>query len=673
LPERISKKSHDGIIYGLWPDADAADKIREIGVRYLGDNAESAYNLHLTIEYVGDLSQNVDNLDSLLTSLLSLATGWVTMYGCVPITGMINGYGKFSADDSGKIPIYLSVDSKGLSYLRYTICTILSGMAGIKSVSEHGFIPHITLGYIDEQDQMPDIEFDPFPVSFDSITLACGDTRISIPLVIDHDGANYPNMSTKSVWTGAYKNDLPDSSFLFIESGGKKDSEGKTTPRSKRHFPYKDASGKIDLPHLQNAIARIPQSNAPGLNKATLQKHAQSMLMSSKKGKESGLKVFKDSNGEYRWVLYSSNPYQDRDDEFVTQIAHEEDIKHLDIIGEYGPLRWWHDGKPFFEDPKDWTTVKAGPGLDLGTCDFAAMHGRIRIESGTFKSRKIAMAMLAHAHELEGSQGFAHPESEPDRGGGFLNIKTFERSLTPMGQASNLFTSFKVSSKEYKMDPKRREALKALGVDIEEVLEGAEKIQEKADKSAPYRMKNRRPAVAAVIDDDDDEDPRSLSDKLDLLTAQMQSLTTKMNEETPDIQEEKLEDLMVSELTVGEFQDVIKGVVSSKSLQPVGMALKAIMDELAEVKEILTSKSVQSVVDEVGRMKAKIERLSARTKGIGSKVRELEDTAPAYPRRGVRPSESSDTLFDDIDDADLTQKSTDSNPFAWVDEFISKT
>jgi site-specific DNA-adenine methylase len=64
----------------------------------------------------------------------------------------------------------------------------------------------------------------------------------------------------KAVWSRAYINRLPDSAFLYIESGGEKDDEDKTVPRSLRHFPYKDASGKVDLPHLRNAIARLPQS-----------------------------------------------------------------------------------------------------------------------------------------------------------------------------------------------------------------------------------------------------------------------------------------------------------------------------------------------------------------------------------------------------------------------------
>jgi len=63
-----------------------------------------------------------------------------------------------------------------------------------------------------------------------------------------------------AVWTTAYQNSLPDSSFAYIEPGGKKDNEGKTVPRSLRHFPFKDKNGKIDLPHLRNALARAPQS-----------------------------------------------------------------------------------------------------------------------------------------------------------------------------------------------------------------------------------------------------------------------------------------------------------------------------------------------------------------------------------------------------------------------------
>lgn len=62
----------------------------------------------------------------------------------------------------------------------------------------------------------------------------------------------------KARWTRKFINDLPDSHFLYIETGGELDDERKTKPRILRHFPYKNSGGDIDLPHLRNAIARIP-------------------------------------------------------------------------------------------------------------------------------------------------------------------------------------------------------------------------------------------------------------------------------------------------------------------------------------------------------------------------------------------------------------------------------
>jgi hypothetical protein len=92
------------------------------------------------------------------------------------------------------------------------------------------------------------------------------------------DELDYEEKKQFAVWTRKAINDLPDSCFLYIEPGGTKDSEGKTKPRSLRHFPYKNASGKIDLPHLRNAIARIPQSGISAAKKASLQARARRLL-----------------------------------------------------------------------------------------------------------------------------------------------------------------------------------------------------------------------------------------------------------------------------------------------------------------------------------------------------------------------------------------------------------
>jgi hypothetical protein len=61
-------------------------------------------------------------------------------------------------------------------------------------------------------------------------------------------------IETAAALSSAAINDLPDSDFAYIEPGGTKDSGGRTTPRSLRHFPIHDAA------HVRNALARAPQS-----------------------------------------------------------------------------------------------------------------------------------------------------------------------------------------------------------------------------------------------------------------------------------------------------------------------------------------------------------------------------------------------------------------------------
>jgi HK97 family phage prohead protease len=60
-------------------------------------------------------------------------------------------------------------------------------------------------------------------------------------------------MEVRDVWSTAYVNGLPDSAFLLVFTDDKGDKQ--------RMFPYKDANGKVDVPHLNNAISRIPQAS----------------------------------------------------------------------------------------------------------------------------------------------------------------------------------------------------------------------------------------------------------------------------------------------------------------------------------------------------------------------------------------------------------------------------
>lgn len=93
----------------------------------------------------------------------------------------------------------------------------------------------------------------------------------------------------KKEWSTAYVNDLPDSAFLYIAPGGEKDSEGKTSPRSLRYFPVRDADGKIDSAHVRNALSRIPQAKVPSGVKEAAAAKARRLLEQINKSEENDM------------------------------------------------------------------------------------------------------------------------------------------------------------------------------------------------------------------------------------------------------------------------------------------------------------------------------------------------------------------------------------------------
>lgn len=96
-------------------------------------------------------------------------------------------------------------------------------------------------------------------------------------------------MSTQSI------NDLPDSAFAYIEPGGHKDAEGKTVPRSLRHFPIHDAA------HVRNALARIAQG-------AAFSKQAMPKVMAA--AKRFGISVGGMNSAAATGELYRSVPFE---------------------------------------------------------------------------------------------------------------------------------------------------------------------------------------------------------------------------------------------------------------------------------------------------------------------------------------------------------------------------
>ncbi|MER6350663.1 hypothetical protein ABT186_02105 [Streptomyces sp. NPDC001634] len=98
-------------------------------------------------------------------------------------------------------------------------------------------------------------EPEPEPVAKETVTMTGSPGAIARLI---HEAAvraeRVPEGLAKAERSTASTNDLPDSAFAYIEPGGKKDDEGKTVPRSLRHFPIDDEA------HVRNALSRAPQS-----------------------------------------------------------------------------------------------------------------------------------------------------------------------------------------------------------------------------------------------------------------------------------------------------------------------------------------------------------------------------------------------------------------------------
>lgn len=207
--------------------------------------------------------------------------------------------------------------------------------------------------------------------------------------------------------------------------------------------------------------------------------------------------VMKQANGSYRWILLSSNSYQDRDGEIVSQKAQEADVDRLNQSGNFGPLRLWHLGYP------DVAAKEAGPGVDVGVCDYSQMLGRIRVESGTFTDNRVGAAIKERSDQWAGSIGFFHPLDQPDRDGVYQDSFTFERSLLPRAYASNPLTPLAAILKEQEMTTKE-EKLKQLSDLLgdsalaDTVLKQAEATEKAAqERGLAYKATDAAPATEA--------------------------------------------------------------------------------------------------------------------------------------------------------------------------------
>lgn len=144
-----------------------------------------------------------------------------------------------------------------------------------------------------------------------------------------------------ATWTTAFVNSLPNSSFAFISEDGKT-----------RKLPYKDADGKVDLPHVRNALARLNQTQGiPDEEKTKIRTKLQNALKSAK---ADGL----DANSFHLTQTHS----------LIANSTATVDLENLPTkvmllrSGEFDPPKYW----PFSISADDLTEMKDNFELGIG-------------------------------------------------------------------------------------------------------------------------------------------------------------------------------------------------------------------------------------------------------------------------------------------------------------------
>lgn len=339
--------------------------------------------------------------------------------------------------------------------------------------------------------------------------------------------------------------------------------------------------------------------------------------------------VFKQGD-DWRWLAITSNAYRDGDREIVTQKALEADAERMTATGDYGPLRFWHVGKVVYDRPMDWTTARAGKGLDIGTCDFSVVHGRMAIEGGTvFKQFAPGLA----ANEWQTSRGFAHPITQPNAEREYHDIRTFERSPLPVGRAANPFTSFSVTEDD-------------------DMANLSQKMKEFADKFFGGDMTQAQKYAEDLTQKDKEIEAQGVAFK-EGEAASEAATETKAEGVAPEAEaaaEGDADAVFVGDMLADEFASLLTKSIA-EALAPMltaqaelGKRVEAAETATKEMREVdkATHEAVTSVLS--GFVKTK-EATDASMAAIDARVKELEGDAPqAGQGKGYRASTDAATI-----------------------------
>lgn len=156
----------DGVALMLRVPSEAADQVDLLGM--------DPENLHITVAYFG----SIDDAELSSSRDEFLAYGQQICAETMPFSVTLNGITRFSADGDDGDPLVVNADAPELEDLRRRALD----EAPIPPKRNHGYSPHMTIGYLDPSEENPVDRWDTLQVQLTEVVVAWGPDETTVRL-----------------------------------------------------------------------------------------------------------------------------------------------------------------------------------------------------------------------------------------------------------------------------------------------------------------------------------------------------------------------------------------------------------------------------------------------------------------------------------------------------------
>lgn len=425
-------------------------------------NGEQPRDMHITLVYLADNAQDIPGGHDRVANIVStFARKHSTL------SGRVQGFARFYTGE-GKDACVALFDSPEMPKFRQELVNALGDLMGEQ---KHGFVPHITLAYIDHGAEMPITEVTTPNITFGSIALAWGEHRYEYyPLL----GGSVMN-AIGALWENIQRLFKP-----LIEQ----ESPDRLAPEESEKI-----GNLVKIETSSGIVQEVNRSMPPLANSSVI--------------------ISRSPNGKVRYLMVAASAVINRVGAIDSTALFDSFVKRARETGEYPVLDFWHERDD----------------IRLGTVDWVSREGALYLASGTFDDTDIGRAAargIEDRPDYWGASIMYHTVGTPLvlKAEGEIpvyqdGINTYI-SIVPRTAAADLFTSIVTRAGEVKSMTQQEyeELVKLVGEDIAKKFIGNVQDTNRAIESAGMVMRsgnNRHMygpsnlASPGTSDEDDDE------------------------------------------------------------------------------------------------------------------------------------------------------------------------